>query len=221
MSKGFWGIILVVVVVLGGIFVATNHNSSGGKTNGSTKASASSHVEGSASTGVKLVEYGDYECPYCTQFYPIVKQVADQYKDQIQYQFRNLPLTQIHKNAYSAARAAEAAGLQGKFWEMHDKLYENSDPNGATGWVVSDNALDDYFAGYARQLGLNVTQFKTDFASSRVNDTLNADIAEFKKTGADEATPTFFLDGKLIHPGYNVSDFQKAIDAEIKAKTGK
>jgi protein-disulfide isomerase len=215
MSKGFWAIIAIIVVGLGGIFFATNHNS------GSTSsAPPTNHIEGSASTGVKLVEYGDYECPYCGQFYPIVKQVVAQYKDKIQYQFRNLPLTQIHKNAFSAARAAEAAALQGKFWEMHDLLYQNQDPNGASGWVASDNPLTQYFNGYAKQLGLNVSKFDTDFASSAVNDKINADINAFKQTGLEEATPTFILDGKQIHPGYDVADFQKAIDAEIKAKTG-
>ena len=220
MSKGFWAIVLAVVIVLGGVFLLTDHKKSGNN-NGGGNVQATSHIEGSTKTGVKLVEYGDYECPYCGQFYPIVKQVVTQYNDQIQYQFRNLPLTQIHKNAFAGARAAEAAGLQGKFWEMHDLLYQNQDPNGATGWVVSDDALDDYFVGYAKQLGLNVNQFKTDYKSSKVNDMINADISAFDKTGAEEATPTFFLDGKQIHPGYSASDFQKLIDAAIKAKTGK
>lgn len=221
MSKGFWGIILIVVVILGGIFIATNHNSNNGTGgNNGSSSQPTNHIEGSAKTGVKLVEYGDYECPFCGQFYPIVKQVADQYKDQIQFQFRNLPLSQIHKNAFAGARAAEAASLQGKFWEMHDLLYQNQDPNGATGWVASNDPLNDYFVSFAQQLGLNVSQFKTDFASSKVNNAINADLAAFKKTGLDEATPTFFLDGKHINPGYSVSDFQKAIDAEIKTKTG-
>lgn len=218
MSKGFWAVILIIVVALGGVFLLTNHSNT---TSGSDNGKPTNHVEGSAKTGVKLVEYGDYECPYCGQFYSIVKQVASQYNDQIQFQFRNLPLTSIHKNAFAGARAAEAAALQGKFWQMHDTLYENQDPNGASGWVASDNPLDDYFVKFAQQIGLNVTQFKTDFASNKVNDAINADLAAFKKTGAEQATPTFFLDGKQIHPGYDVGDFQKAIDAEIKAKTGK
>jgi len=218
-TKQFWAIIAVIVVILAGVFVLS------GKKDGSTtttKASASNHVEGSASSGVRLVEYGDFECPFCGQFYPIVKQVVDTNKDKIQFQFRNLPLTQIHRNAFAAARAAEAAGLQGKFWEMHDALYTNQDPNGTSGWVAdTKDVLNDYFVGYAKQIGLNVTKFKADFASSTVNNTVNADIAAFKKTGLDESTPTFFLDGKQIQPGYNVSDFQKAIDAEIKAKSAK
>jgi protein-disulfide isomerase len=215
-SKQFLAIIAIVVVLLGGVFFITNHSDSNNPSSSGTSG-PTNHVEGSASSGVKLVEYGDYECPFCGQFYPLVKQVADQYKDKIQFQFRNLPLTQIHKNAFAGARAAEAASLQGKFWEMHDKLYENQDPNGASGWVASSDPLDQYFAGYAEQLGLNVTQFKSDFAGSKVNSSINADLAAFKKTGAEEATPAFFLDGKQIHPT-NLADFQKAIDTELATK---
>lgn len=214
MSKSFWAVIIAIVVVLGGVFWITNNKNN----TTTTSSSASNHVEGSTSTGVKLVEYGDYECPYCGEYYPIVKQVAADYSTQIQFQFRNLPLTQLHKNAFAGARAAEAASLQGKFWQMHDTLYENQDPNGAQGWVASNDPLDDYFVGFAQQLGLNITQFKTDFASSQVNATINADVAAFDKTGAQEATPSFFLDGKQIQPGYSVADFQKFINAEITAK---
>jgi protein-disulfide isomerase len=215
-SKQFLAIIAAVIILLGGVFLITNHSNSSNPSS-SSSASPSNHVEGSASSGVKLVEYGDYECPFCGQYYPLVKQVAEQYKDKIQFQFSNLPLTQIHKNAFASSRAAEAAGLQGKFWEMHDALYENQDPNGASGWVASSDPLDQYFVGFAKQIGLNIPQFKSDFASSKVNSLINADVAAFKKTGADEATPAFFLDGKQIQPR-TIADFQKAIDAELKAK---
>lgn len=218
MSKQFAAILAAIVIVLGGIFLVSSNDSKSGS--GSSSAQPTNHVEGSTSTGVKLVEYGDYQCPFCGQFYPLVKQVAEQYKDKIQFQFRNLPLTQLHKNAFAAARAAEAASLQGKFWEMHDKLYENQDPNGQQGWVVSSDPLNQYFVSFASSIGLNTNQFKTDYVSSKVNDAVNADIKEFKKTGLDESTPTFFLDGKQIKPGYSITDFQKAIDAEIKLKTG-
>jgi len=210
-SKQFWAVIVIIIAVVGGIFVFSNKNSA-------SSAPASNHIEGSTSTGVKLVEYGDYECPYCGQFYPIVKQVVAANMDKIQFQFRNLPLSQVHKNAFAGARAAEAAALQGKFWEMHDTLYSNQDPNGQSGWVASNDPLDQYFVSFAQQIGLNVTQFKTDFASAKVNDTIDADLAAFKKTGLDESTPTFFLDGKQIKPGYQASDFQKAIDTELAAK---
>ena len=216
MSKAFWGVIIAIVVVLGGIFWAT---SSKNPTSSSSNVQPTNHVEGQGSTGVTLVEYGDYECPYCGQYYPTVKQVEQQYDNKIHFQFRNLPLSQVHPNAMAGARAAEAAGLQGKFWQMHDLLYENQDPTGRTGWVAdTKDVLDDYFVGYAQQLGLNTTQFKNDFKSATVNDMIQADITAFGKTGAQEATPTFFLDGKQIQPQNNVSDFQKYIDAEIKAK---
>jgi protein-disulfide isomerase len=214
-SKQFLAIIAIIVVVLGGVFFFTNKDS-GSKS--SSNAQPTSHVMGSASSGVKLQEYGDYECPYCGAYYPYVKQAVDQYKDKIQFQFSNLPLTSLHKNAFAGARAAEAAALQGKFWEMHDKLYENQDSTGKSGWVASNDVLNKYFLNYARQLGLNTDKFRTDYASSAVNDAINADLAAFKKTGAEQSTPTFFLDGKQIHPGYSVEEFTKAFDAAIAAK---
>jgi protein-disulfide isomerase len=223
MSKQFWAILAAIVIVLGGIFFFTGNKNDTGKTNngGSSNAQPSNHVEGSKSTGVTLVEYGDYECPFCGEFAPVVQQVTEQYKDKIQFQFINLPLNQIHRNAFAAARAAEAADLQGKFWEMHDLLYKNQDPQGQSGWVASSTVLDDYFVGYARQAGVaDINKFKTDFASRKVNDTINADLAKFKKTGLEESTPTFFLDGKHISPTLDPSSFTKAIDTEIKNKTG-
>ena len=217
MSKAFWGVIIAIVVVLGGIFWATSSKNSTGSSSSSTQPT--NHVEGQGSTGVTLVEYGDYECPYCGQYYATVKQVEQQYDSKIYFQFRNLPLTQIHPNAMAGARAAEAAGLQGKFWQMHDLLYENQDPTERSGWVAdTKDVLDDYFVGYAQQLGLNPTQFKSDFKSAKVNDMIQADLTAFNKTGAAEATPTFFLDGKQIQPQNSVSSFQKYLDAEIKAK---
>ncbi|MCA9327180.1 thioredoxin domain-containing protein, partial [Candidatus Saccharibacteria bacterium] len=123
------------------------------------------------------------------------------YVSKVQFQFRNLPLTTIHRNAFVGARAAEAADIQGKFWEMHNLLYQKQDPNGQTGWVASQDPLNDYFVGFAEQLKLDVDKFKTDFASTTVNDRINADIAAFKETGEQQATPTFFLNGKKIDNG--------------------
>lgn len=219
MSKQFLAIVAVVILVLGGIFFVTNKHSDSSTT--SSNAKPTNHVEGATASGVTFVEYGDYQCPYCAEYYPYVKQAVEAYKDKIQFQFRNLPLTSLHKNGFAAARAAEAASLQGKFWEMHDKLYENSDPKGQSGWVVSDDPLGQYFSSYAQQIGLNATKFKTDFASLAVNDTINADVTAFKKTGLEQSTPTFILDGKHITPGYSVKEFTQAFDAAIKAKTTK
>lgn len=208
MSKQFWAIIAVIVLVFGGIVLF--HNNKGASGNGSQPTN---HVEGQGSSGVTLVEYGDYECPYCGDYYPTVKQVAGTFSSQIHFQFRNLPLTQVHPNAFAGARAAEAAGLQGKFWEMHDLLYSNQNA-----WVPSSN-VEPIFESYARQLGLDVARFKTDYASEKVNNLINADISAFDKTGAVVQTPTFFLDGKLISPNNSVQSFMQLINAEIAKKT--
>jgi len=210
MSKTFWAIIAVIVVVFGGILLFNKKDASAPNSRNSN-AKPTEHIEGSSPAGLTLVEYGDYQCPYCGQFYPVVKEVAAKYKDQVKFQFRNLPLLQVHQNAFSAARAAEAADQQGKFWEMHDMLYETQGT-----WGQNSNA-QAIFESYASQLGLNVPKFKADMASSKVNDIINADITEFNKTGAEKSTPTFFLNGKKVQPaGYSVEDFSKILDPAIK-----
>jgi protein-disulfide isomerase len=210
MSKTFWAIIAVIVVIFGGILLLNDRKAAAPT---SSKGAPTNHVLGEGQAGVTLIEYGDYQCPFCGQFYPTVKAVQQKYNTQIRFQFRNLPLLQIHQNAFAGARAAEAAGLQGKFWEMHDLLYQNQ-----TSWSDNGNA-QAIFEQYASQLGLNVSQFTRDAKSGKVNDLINADIAAFNKTGNAESTPTFFLDGKKVQPGATVEDFSKLIDAAIAAKS--
>lgn len=210
MSGKFWIVIAIIVVVFGGILIFHGNSS---PTSSSTNPT--NHVEGQGATGVRLVEYGDYECPYCEEYYPIVKQVAAAYNSQIYFQFRNLPLTQIHPNAFAGARAAEAANLQGQFWQMHDLLYSDQ-----SAWVESSNPQTE-FDVFAKQLGLNMSEFNSDFASTKVNNIIQADIAAFGKTGQPEATPTFFLDGKHITPDPTVASFSQLINNAIKQKTGK
>lgn len=220
MSKQFWGVLAVIaIIVVGAIWITNKDNA----TTGSNNAQPTNHVEGSASTGVKLVEYGDYQCVYCTEYFPIVKQVVAQYSSQILFQFRNLPLTSLHPNAFAGARAAEAAALQGKFWQMHDLLYEQGElyySNNTSTWDTAANPEND-FVQYAQQLGLNVTKFKQDYQGNAVNNSINADVAAFNKTGAQEATPSFFLDGKQVQPTDTVASFDSLINAAITQKTGK
>ena len=219
MSKQFWAIVAIVVVVIGGaVFIQNRKDSStGGSTN---VASASNHVEGNASTGVKLVEYGDFQCPACFQAEPVTAQVVEKYKDQIEFQFRNFPLTSIHPNAFAASRAAEAASKQGKFWEMHKALYaqQNYLSWAYAGGSVTSTDQNDKFKQYAQNLGLNIEQYEKDFASSAVNSTIQADLAagrQLEVTG----TPTFFLDGKLVASRpQTVADWSKLIDAAIQSK---
>ena len=180
------------------------------------------HAHGPEDAPYTLVEYGDYECPVCESYFTTVGQVAQQNSSKVKFQFRNLPLSQIHPNAIAGARAAEAADMQGKFWQMHDTLYTYSN---WSEWSTSSNP-DPYFWTYAASLGLNVNKFKTDFASSEANDRIQADLGAFSKTGEQEATPTFFLNGKyvpnseLVDPTTgepSVAQFDKVLDAELKA----
>jgi protein-disulfide isomerase len=220
MSKQFLAVIVAVILVFIAIFAFGNKTTNAP---GSTSGKLSQHIEGLGQDHVTLVEYGDYECPYCGEYFPIVKQVVAEYNNQITFQFRNFPLTSIHPNAFAGARAAEAAALQGKFWQMHDLLYEQNEEyydsnQTATNWVGASNP-QTYFDQYASELGLNVTKFNQDYASNQVNGTINADMAEGNKLGIN-GTPTFYLDGKQISVGESVSQFQTLINAAIAKQTG-
>lgn len=216
MAKRFLAI-LGGIIIFGAIFVLTQDSD---QNSGSSKGQPTNHVMGEGQKQVTLVEYGDYECPSCQQFHAPLKQAVQQISKDIYFQFRHLPLTAIHLNAQAAARSAEAAGLQNKFWEMHDKLYENQ-----TTWAKASSP-QTLFNDYAKDLELDVEQFKTDYTSSKVNNAINADIAEFKKTGRDQATPTFFLNGRylpngqLLNPQTGAPDVSKIVEA-IKAEIAK
>jgi protein-disulfide isomerase len=224
MSKQFLAILALIVLVFVGIVVFSGNKSNGSGSGKSSSGTApTQHIEGQGKDGITLVEYGDYQCPYCGQYFQIVQQVQAEYNQQLFFQFRNFPLTNLHPNAFAGARAAEAAGLQGKFWQMHDLLYEQNQAyyNGgepANSWIGASSP-EPYFEADAQQLGLNVTQFKNDYASDTVNNLISADMAAGNKLGVD-ATPSFYLDGKAISVGESVSAFEKLINAEIAKKAG-
>lgn len=209
MDKRFWAIIGVIIVAFAGLVLL---RSGGTDNNGNTNAKPTNHVRGNLDSSVTLLEYGDYQCPACEGYFTTVEQVYDKYKDTVKFQFRNLPLTQIHQHAFAAARAAEAADLQGKFWEMYTKLYT---ANNWSEWTSSNNT-QPLFEQYAGDLGLNADQFKKDAASSTVNNRIQADIAAFKKTGKDMATPTFFINGKFVPNSDLMVDGMPSVDAFSK-----
>ena len=211
MSKGFWGIIVIVVLVFVGIFAINGNKTADTPNKTASNTKPTEHIEGKGSTGITLVEYGDFQCPFCGQYYPIVKQIQSEYNDQIFFQFRNYPLTNLHPNAFAAARAAEAAGMQDKFWEMHDALYETQQQ-----WSEMSDATP-FFDELAKKLDLDTAKFKKDRSSIAVNNLINADLAAGAKLKV-EGTPTFFLDGKKISTTQDPDSFRKAIDAAIAAK---
>lgn len=210
MNNRFVVILLALIIGFAGIFWFTKSKDSNGSNGQSNSTTATSHTTGANKMNVTFIEYGDFQCPACGQYYPLVKQVKEKYKDDISFQFRHFPLTQIHPHAMIAARAAEAAGKQNKFWEMHDLLFEQQQS-----WSTSSSPAS-IFEGYAQQLKLDVARFKQDMASTAVNDAINADIAEAKKAGAN-STPTFVLNGqKLEENPRDLDGFSKLIDEAIK-----
>src|SRR5690606_17044329 len=151
-----------VVVALGAIFVATKPKTEdAGRFSGdASQLQADDHVRNSRELKVSLIEYGDFQCPSCASFYPIVRQLKETYNEQVSFVFRHFPLISMHPNAFAASRAAEAAGNQGKFWEMHDKLFETQ-----SSWGQVSVNQQSLFEQYAQELGLDMEKFKTDYAS--------------------------------------------------------
>lgn len=141
------------------------------------------HIQGSSSAAVTLVEYGDYQCPFCGDTYPIIKKLQKHFGDQLRFVFRNFPLVRIHAYAQRAAEAAEAAGGQGKFWEMHDYLYEHQDVLDAENLVKA-----------AGTLGLDRVKFDREVAEHVYADRVKADIQSGNDSGVG-GTPTIFING--------------------------
>lgn len=213
MSNRFFVGILVAIALVAGFVVFSKQKDNTQNGGNSAAAKPTNHVREEGKTGVVLVEYGDFECPACGQYYPIVEQLVEKYKGQMTFQFRNYPLIQIHQNAFAAHRAAEAADNQGKFWEMYNKLYQSQQE-----WSRSSNPAT-FFEGYAKEFGLDIAKFKSDSASQDVNSRINADIKEGQNIGAT-STPTFVLNGEKVEPNpRSIDDFSKLIDEAIKKKT--
>lgn len=210
MSKQF---LIIVVVIIGGLFgvLALTRDKNSGDTGGggNNSATATNHIVGKGESKVTVIEYGDFQCPACGAYFPIVQEIKKEYGDKITFQFRHFPLTQIHPNAFISSRAAEAAGKQNKFFEMHDKLYENQQT-----WSSSSDPTA-IFTTYATELGLNLDQFKTDMAAKSTADSINADLKAGQAIGAS-STPTFVInDTRVTKNPENLEAFKKLIDDEI------
>ena len=156
------------------------------------------HVRGSLDAPVLMVEYADFECPYCAQAYPIVKALENELGDVLAVAFRHFPLGTVHPHAELAAEAAEAAGAQGRFWDMHDALFEHQSR-------LEPEAL----VGYASMLGLDRTRFAEDLAEHRHAAKVREDFLSGVRSGVS-GTPTFFING-LMHTGFDPQSLLAAI----------
>jgi protein-disulfide isomerase len=195
--------------------------------------SESLHVRGGANAPVTLEEYGDFQCTPCAQLFPILAKVEEDYGEQLRVVFRHKPLRK-HEHAVLAAHAAEAAGLQGRFWEMHDLLFQNSlrwtkgvdgvGPDASPSRRLESTVLAmeievrDVFVSYAEKLELDVERFKTDIDRNDVKARVDSDAARGDKLGIDR-TPTLYINGRLLpYSSLTGAGLHAAIDAELNGQ---
>lgn len=165
-------------------------------------------VRGTPDAPLVVVEFSDFQCPACAAREPLVQQAQDELGDQMVLVYRHFPLTSLHKNAQLAAQAAEAAGIQGKFWEMHDVLFEQQ-----TTWSGETDPTP-LFIGYAQTLGMNVDQFTSNLTSSVVKDAVASDLASGSQVGIS-GTPTFYVNGKKMGSVANYPQFLEFIKSQL------
>ncbi len=165
--------------------------------------SGKDHYQGNENAAIELVEYGDYQCPHCGRAYPIIKNVQRKLGNKMKFVFRNFPLAEVHPNATNAAVASEAASVQGKFWEMHDIIFENQEHLG-----------DTHLIKYAARIGLDVAQFQVDFEKPQVLDKVENDFESGAMSGVN-GTPTFFINGERYNGSWEEDDLLDYLGSKV------
>ena len=206
-----WAIITVVIIgSIFGIVKLASKSQTTGSDNLAISISAinaSENIKGDKEALATLIEYSDFQCPACGSYYPIVKKVTEDLSAKVRFAYRHFPLPQ-HKNAKLAATVAEAAGKQGKFWEMHDLIFQNQ-----SDWSEEKNAAV-LFAKYAQDIGLDLARFQTDIASDDIKAKIENDYKSGVKAGV-HSTPSFFLNGKKMDNPRNYDEFKNAIEQTL------
>ena len=164
------------------------------------------HTQGPPEAEVTLVEYGDYECPHCGRAFPIVQRVQAHFGERLRFVFRNFPLAEVHPHAEAAAEAAEFAGAHGKFWEMHDRLFENQ-----------ERLSDQLSLWLARELDLSATALTQALETGEFEPRVRSDFAGGIRSGVN-GTPTFFIDGRRHDGSFDYEGLIAAIDAALNVE---
>jgi len=162
-------------------------------------------IRGSESAKVTIVEWADFQCPFCVRVNPTIDQIAKEYGDKVRFAFKHLPLS-MHKKARAAHQAAEAAHRQGKFWEMHDLIFASP----------KDLSPETYLR-YANEIGLDIDRYNSDFASTPVRKVIDDDLAMASKLGVS-GTPSFFINGRFLSGAQPYGSFARVIDEELAKK---
>jgi protein-disulfide isomerase len=161
------------------------------------------HIQGEADAIIELVEYGDYQCPYCGMAYPLIKNIQKKFGKDLKFIFRNFPLSEIHPHAKLAAIAAEAADKQERFWEMHDIIFENQ-----------KNLSNSSLIAYANEVGLDIFQFKTDMNDEILVKKIESDFESGLRSGVN-GTPSFFINGEKYNANWDEGDLTNFITKKI------
>jgi protein-disulfide isomerase len=169
------------------------------------------HVKGAENAKVTIVEFSDFQCPACRAYYPVVDDLLEKFPNDVRLVYKYFPLTQIHFRALASSYAAEAAGLQGKFWEMHPLLFDNQDV-----WSRQNDTKE--FERYAVQMGLDLAKFKSDMESDAVKERVQSELKYAVDLGAN-STPTFYVNGKKISNPKSLEDFEAIIRNELGQTT--
>lgn len=164
------------------------------------------HVLGPSTAPVTMVEYGDYECPHCAAAHPIVNLVLEHFGDNIRFVFRHFPLSQIHPNAEAAAESAEFCGASGRFWEMHDGIYDNQDQLGLPLLLALVNAL-----------GMSEVALREALVNGTYEPKVKSDFIGGVRSGVN-GTPAFFINGRRHDGSYAYSDLVSAVEASMRIK---
>lgn len=208
-SKILIGVLVLIAGAMIGLFALANGGEEP-KATGDKKSiiRPDSHKLGAGP--VQLVEYGDYQCPACGNAHPIVKQILKDFDGKVTFYFRNFPLAQVHPNAMAAANAAESAAAQGKFWEMHDMLFQSQREWSELAGTTAINK----FAEYAKSIGLDSAKVKQAATNKEFQARIDQDIADGNAQGV-QSTPTFLVNGKPVRTS-SYAALRDAIEAELK-----
>ncbi|MCL5114116.1 MAG: DsbA family protein [Patescibacteria group bacterium] len=205
------GVAVVLVAAVYGLLQIANSPQESSTTAKIPPVTKTDIGRGNPNAKVTLVEYSDFQCPACAAYHPLVSQLLAELNGKIYFVYRFFPLIQIHQNAMNSAQAAYAAGQQGKFWEMHDLLFETQ-----TSWADSQKARE-VFTDYAKKLKLDMDKFKADFDSEKGKSLINDEYSKGLGIGIN-STPTFFVNGEKIQNPRTYGDFKSLISNEINKK---
>lgn len=214
----FWTVfLLVIVLIIWGLAVAMQKNPSGLRLGEPRPIDSTDYSIGPMDAPVTLIEYSDFQCPACENYYPLVKRLVDESSTTLRFSYRHFPLDNLlpdgtvqHPNANIAAMAAEAAGAQGKFWEMYDTLFSDHE-----NWTELKDPKP-VFMTYAAKIGLNTNRFAEDLSSTTLSAKIRAEKDEGIKVGIN-STPTFFVNGKAIANPQSYEQFKAIIDEAAKS----